>query len=179
MTEYQQALCTENMRLVSHCALKFQSSGIPWDELCACGNLGLVQAAVTFIPEKNTRFSTYACRCICNEIYILLRHRKKHSKVTESLDDELSGTDGMRLHDVLTDDTDLAEAVEQRILAADAIARLNRLPARNRRVWELYLGLTGEPPMTQKKVAKRIGCSRSLISRTLKQDRHKFVGEGS
>ena len=84
MTQQQQALVLGNMRLVSHCAMKFQSTGIPWDELCSSGNLGLVQAAITFSPEKNTRFSTYAGRCIDNEIYKLLRQRKKHSPVEDA-----------------------------------------------------------------------------------------------
>ena len=99
--------------------------------------------------------------------------------MTESLDCELSGTDGLRLHDMLTDDTDMAETVEHKLLAADALARLMRLPPKKRRVWELYLGLTGEPPMTQKKVAKRVGCSRSLISRMLKEDRNNIYREVS
>jgi len=159
------------------CALKFQSSGIPWDELCACGNLGLVQAAITFLPEKKTQFSTYAGRCIDNEIYKLLRQRKKHSPVTESLDCEISGTEGMRYHDVLSDDVDMADAVELRMLASDALAKIQTFPERKRRIWELYLGLAGEPPITQKLIAKRVGCSRSLISRNLKEDLPKLKRE--
>jgi len=134
MTEQQQALVLENMRLVSHCAMKFQHSGISWDDLCSCGNLGLVKAAINFDPEKNIRFSTYAGRCIDNEIYILLRQRKKHSPVTESLDCEILGTEGLRFHDVLTDDTDMADAVELHMLASDALAKIQSFPARNRRI---------------------------------------------
>jgi len=177
MTKEQEALCLNNMRLVSHCAKKFIPSGIPWDDLISCGNVGLVSAAVTYRPEKNTSFSTYAGRCIDNEVYKLLRQRKKHSKVTLSLDDEIAGADGLRLHDVLPDENDMAEAAERRLLAANAIARLQRFPERNRKVWSLYLGLAGEPPMNQKQVAKRMGCSRSLISRILKNDINKFRGE--
>ena len=170
MTNEQQARVLENMRLVSCCAAKFRACGVAWDELCACGNLGLVQAAITFRPEKNTRFSTYACRCIDNEIYMMLRQRKKHNKVVASLDEELSGTEGLCFHDVLPDDTDITDAVETKLLAADAVARISRLPTKKRRVWELRFGLAGEPPMKQAEIAQRLGCSRSLISRALKQD---------
>jgi len=169
MTKEQEELCLGNMRLVSHCSKKFASSGIPWDDLCACGNLGLVRAAATFSPEKGTRFSTYACRCIDNEIYLLLRQRKKHSKVSESLDSERANTDGVRLHDVLPDDTDMVEAVEQKLLVADILSKVAKLPKRKRRVLELYLGLTGEPPMTQQEIATQMGCSRSLIHRIFKE----------
>jgi len=173
MTEQQQALCLGSVRLVSYCAKKFLPTGIPWEELCAAGNLGLVQAAVTFSPEKNTAFSTYAGRCIENEIYKLLRQQKKHSAVIESLDNILPGTDGMRLHDVLPDDTDMTEAVEQRVLAADALAKIKSLPEKKRRVWELRFGLAGEPPMKQNEIAARLGCSRALISKILNEDIYK------
>jgi len=174
MTIEQQALCTDNMRLVSHCAMKFKSSGVSWDDLCSCGNLGLAKAAATFAPEKGVRFSTYAGRCIDNEIYMFLRQNRKHFKVTDSLDDELSGTDGLRLHDVVPDETDMAETVETRMLVADIHETIKTLPARNRRVLELHFGLTGEPPLSQKEVAEQMGCSRPLISRMLKQDLSKL-----
>ena len=158
-----------NLRLVSHCAKKFVSSGIPWDELIASGNVGLVSAAITFLPEKKASFATYAGRCIDNEVYKLLRQRKKHSKVIMSLDDELPGADTLQLHDVLTDDTDLAEMAEFRFMASDAIARIERLPSRQRTVCELRFGLAGGPPLNQKQIAKRLNCSRSLVSRRLKE----------
>ena len=177
MTTQQQALCENNMRLVSHCVQRFTSSGIPWDELCASGNLGLVQAAATFLPERNPCFSTYACRCINNEVYKLLRQRKKHSKVTESLDDEISGTEGMRFHDVLPDDTDIEEMAEVRFLATDIMARIEQLPSRQRTVCQLRYGLAGGPPMNQREIAERLGCSRSLICRRLNEGLTKIKSE--
>jgi len=174
MTQHQQALCTDNMRLVSHCAMKFRESGVSWDELCSCGNLGLAKAAVTFAPERNIRFSTYAGRCIDNEIYMHFRQGRKHCKVTESLDDEISGTEGLRYHDVLTDDTNMASIVENNLLALDVIAKIQALPVRNRNVWEMHYGLNGEPPLKQYQIAKRLGCSRSLVSRMLKEDLPKL-----
>ena len=168
MTNDQQALCLDNIKLVSHCAKKFLPSGLPWEELRSCGNLGLAQAAAMFSPEKKTCFSTYAVKCINNEIYQLLRERKKHCKV-ESLDRELSA-EGVRLYDLLPDDTDMEEASEVRLRASEARARLRTLPEKRQRVWELRLGLTGEPPMKQKEIARRLGCSRARISKVLTED---------
>jgi RNA polymerase sporulation-specific sigma factor len=167
MTEEQQALCLGNMRLVSHCAKKFVP-GLPWDELRSCGHLGLVKAAVTYRPEVNPYFASYACRCIENEIFRLLRERKKHGKV-ESLDRGLNA-EGVRLYDLLPDDTDMTETTELRLRASEAMARLRTLPEKRQRVWELRLGLTGEPPMTHKEIARRLGCSRSRISMILTED---------
>ena len=178
MTKEQQALCLGSVRLVSHCAKKFLPWGLPWEELRACGNLGLVQAAATFSPEVNPCFATYACRCIDNEIYKLLRQQKKHSKV-ESLDGALPGTDGMRLYDKLPDDTDMAEAAEQQLLAADALVKIRALPEKKRMVWEMRYGLAGEPPMKQREIAARLGCSRALISKILKEDIYKTKRGGA
>jgi RNA polymerase sigma factor (sigma-70 family) len=178
MTEAQQALCLDNMRLVSHCVKRFLQTGLPWEELRASGDLGLVQAAATFLPEKNIRFSTYACKCISHEICKLLRQHKKQRPVTESLDDILAGTDSMRLYDVLPDDTDLTEAVDRKLLAASLMERLMALPRRHREVWELRLGLAGEPPMKQKEIAARLGCSRARISKIL-QDSSEKITRGS
>jgi len=167
MTEQQEALCLGSLRLVSVCAKKLLHTGVPWEELRACGNLGLVKAAATFSPAVNPCFATYAGKCISNEMYRLLRERRKHSKVTESLDAELPG--GLRLHDKLPDDTDMAEAAEARILACDALARIRALPEKKRRVWEMRFGLAGETPMKQKEIARRMGCSRARISWVLKE----------
>jgi len=123
-----------------------RSSSAYWEELRACGNLGLAKAAATFSPENGACFSTYASTCIHHEICKMLRKHKKHRVVTVSLDDILAGTDSMRLHDVLPDDTDLLETMNRKLLVASTLEALRALPPKHREVWELRLGLTGEPP---------------------------------
>ena len=178
MTKEQEKLCLGNMRLVFHCAKKFASSSVPWDELCAAGNLGLVQAAVKFSPEVNPNFATYAGRCIDNEMLQLFRRRKKHSKVTESLDRDISNCESLQLYDVLPDDTDMVEAVEQKLLVADMIEKIRKLPKRPRKVWEAYLGLENGIPLTQREIAEQMGCSRSLVCRILKESASKIKPGG-
>lgn len=77
-------------------------------------------------------------------MYRLLRERKKHSKVTESLDAELPG--GLRLHDKLPDDTGMEEAAEARILACDALARIRALPRRSAGSGRCASALPGSRP---------------------------------
>jgi len=175
MTAQQQALCLENMKLVSHYIKRFLPSGLPWEELRSCGNLGLAKAAATFLPENGACFSTYASTCIHHEICKMLRKHKKHRVVTVSLDDILAGTNGMRLHDVLPDDTDLLETVDRKLLAASTLEALRALPPKHRAVWELRLGLTGEPPMKQREIAVRLGCSRARISKILLDSSEKIM----
>lgn len=53
-------LATSHLRLVVKIAQQFRGYGVPLDELISAGNLGLVQAAKRFDPERGFRFTTYA-----------------------------------------------------------------------------------------------------------------------
>lgn len=54
------ALTTAYMRLVISIAAKFRNYGLPFPDLVSEGNIGLMQAAARFEPEREVRFSTYA-----------------------------------------------------------------------------------------------------------------------
>ena len=54
------ALTTAYMRLVISIAAKFRHYGLPFPDLVSEGNIGLMQAAARFEPEREVRFSTYA-----------------------------------------------------------------------------------------------------------------------
>jgi RNA polymerase primary sigma factor len=49
-----------NLRLVVHVARTYRNRGLPMLDLIEEGNLGLIQAADRFEPERGLRFSTYA-----------------------------------------------------------------------------------------------------------------------
>lgn len=53
-------LTTAYMRLVIAVAAKFKNYGLPFPDLVSEGNIGLMQAAARFEPERGLRFSTYA-----------------------------------------------------------------------------------------------------------------------
>lgn len=53
-------LTTAYMRLVISMAAKFRHYGLPMADLVSEGNVGLMQAAARFEPEREVRFSTYA-----------------------------------------------------------------------------------------------------------------------
>ena len=72
----KEKLITHNLRLVAHIVKKYNSS-YEADDLISVGSIGLIKAINTFKYDKNTQFSTYASRCIENEILMLLRQQKK------------------------------------------------------------------------------------------------------
>jgi RNA polymerase sigma-32 factor len=53
-------LTTAYMRLVISMASRFRNYGLPMSDLVQEGNIGLMQAAARFDPEREVRFSTYA-----------------------------------------------------------------------------------------------------------------------
>ncbi len=66
-------LITADMRLVVSMAGRFRNYGLPMSDLVQEGNVGLMQAAARFEPEREVRFSTYASWWIRSSIqdYIL------------------------------------------------------------------------------------------------------------
>ena len=59
--------------LVEHCARNFKASGEPLDDLVQEGYVGLIKAVDRFDPDKQIKFSTYACHLITGEIRHYLR----------------------------------------------------------------------------------------------------------
>ena len=73
-------LIEHNLRLVSHIAKKYTVPGFDGEDLVSVGALGLVKAVNTFRPETGAQLSSYAARCIENEILMLLRASRKRRK---------------------------------------------------------------------------------------------------
>ena len=62
-------LVASHLRMVVSVAYDFRNYGVPFGDLIASGNMGLMQALQKFDPEKGFRFSTYAMFWVRAEIY--------------------------------------------------------------------------------------------------------------
>mgnify|MGYP000766371023 CR=1 FL=1 len=85
-------LITHNLRLVVYIAKKFESPAVNVEDLISIGTIGLMKAVDTFDATRKARFSTYASRCIENEILMYLR--KSSNRRQEASIDEPLNTDG-------------------------------------------------------------------------------------
>lgn len=157
-----------NLRLVAHIVKKYNQADEA-DDLISVGSLGLIKAINTYQLNHGTQFSTYAARCIENEILMLIRTNKKH-KNNVSIEDVL-GTDDeeneIKLGDLNFDEeNDVEKIVEHKMLSQnlDAILKKN-LSKREYQIICMRYGLCGLPVLTQREVAKRLDISRSYISR--------------
>ena len=75
----RETLILRNMRLVAHVVKKYQCPEYEQEELISIGTIGLIKAIATVDTEKG-RLSTYAARCIENELLMYFRSRKKVSR---------------------------------------------------------------------------------------------------
>ena len=166
-------LIEHNMRLVAHIVKKYSSTAEA-DDLISAGSIGLIKALNSYSLEKGASLSTYAARCIENEILMLLRSNKKHIAV-DSLDDALgSDTDDsdISLIDTLPekDEDDVFNKVNNSVLMEniDKIMR-KKLTKREYFVIKYRYGLNNSPAYTQREVADMLDISRSYISRIEKK----------
>ena len=166
-------LIEHNMRLVAHIVKKYSSTAEA-DDLISAGSIGLIKALNSYNIEKGAGLSTYAARCIENEILMLLRANKKHIAV-DSLDETLgsdSDDNDVSLMDTIPekDEDDLFANVNNSMLmeTIDKIMR-EKLNQREYFVVKYRYGLNHSPAYTQREVAEMLDISRSYISRIEKK----------
>ena len=162
-------LIRHNLRLVAHVVKKYNGAAEA-DDLISCGTIGLIKAINSFKADKGTQISTYASRCIENEILMFLRVSKKHQQVgslNESLGDDHDGNE-ICLVDIVTDDreqSDIDEAMHQQLMRKLIVAMRERLSEREFKIISLRYGLNNHVALPQREVAKQLNISRSYISR--------------
>ncbi|MBS7401591.1 MAG: RNA polymerase sporulation sigma factor SigK [Eubacteriales bacterium] len=162
-------LIRHNLRLVAHVVKKYNGAAEA-DDLISCGTIGLIKAINSFKADKGTQISTYASRCIENEVLMFLRVSKKHQQVgslNESLGDDHDGNE-ICLVDIITDDreqSDIDEAMHKQLMQKLVTAMRARLNEREFKIISLRYGLNDHVALPQREVAKQLNISRSYISR--------------
>lgn len=161
-------LIEHNLRLVAHVVRKYTVPGLTQDDLVSVGTLGLIKAVNTYKPDTKTPLSTYAARCIENEVLMQLRAAKKRRNdvsLTDPIGMDGEGND-ISFQDILGTPGDMVEdAAIRRMNMQQVRSALKKLPQRERAVLEMRYGLLGGRPLLQHEVASKMGISRSYISR--------------
>ena len=168
----RQALIEHNLRLVAHIVKKYYASQNDQEDLISIGTIGLIKAVDSFNPRKGIRLSSYASRCIENEILMFFRSGKKSAQdvsLNEPIDTDKDGNaltilDTMAVDDTIIDDLDV------RMKSEKLYGYLQRaLTPRERAIVTLRYGLLGCRPLPQREVAQKLGISRSYVSRIEKK----------
>ncbi len=175
--EAKEILVEHNLRLVAHIAKKYQNVDEDMEDLISIGTIGLIKAIDSFDAGKG-KLSTYASRCIDNELLMLLRAKKKTSREVSLYDPIGTDREGneINLLDIIeqeqVDVVDRME-VEERLGRLSGLIR-ERLSEREQAIIMLRYGLSSEREITQREIGRRLGISRSYVSRIEKKALEKL-----
>lgn len=173
-------LIEHNLRLVAHIVKKFDNKNTDTDDLISIGTIGLIKGIDTYKKTPKVKITTYAARCIQNEILMFYRSNKKNQN-TISLNDSIGydkeGNE-INLGDLLEDkQEDILDTIQIKENINLLNKYLNKLNKREKEIIIKRYGLNNEKDLTQKEIAEDLGISRSYVSRIEKRALTKILRE--
>ena len=167
--EAKNILIERNLRLVAHIAKKYQNTGEEPEDLISIGTIGLIKAISTFDATRASRLSTYAARCIDNELLMMLRSKKKTARevsLYEPIGTDKEGNEICLLDIIESPPVDIVEeySVREDIRALMASLKEVLTPKEYQVICYRY-GLFRMPEQTQREIAAQLHISRSYVSR--------------
>lgn len=173
----KEILIERNLRLVAHVAKKYQNVDEDMEDLISIGCIGLIKAVDTFDAGKG-RLATYACRCIDNELLMLLRAKKKTSRevsLFEPIGQDKEGNEICLVDIIEQQQPDTVDYMELQNNIRRLFAYLGEcLTDREREIILLRYGLCGRKAVTQNEIGTALGISRSYVSRIEKRALQKL-----
>lgn len=173
----KEILIEHNLRLVAHIAKKYQNVDEDMEDLISVGTIGLIKAIGTFDASKG-RLATYACRCIDNELLMMLRAKKKTSRevsLYEPIGTDKEGNEINLLDIIEQQQTDIVDEMELGENIRKMFQYLKEcLTERERTILYLRYGLGNGEEVTQCEIGDMLGISRSYVSRIEKKALEKL-----
>lgn len=179
-SEARNKLIEHNLRLVAHIVKKYDSKSTNTDDLISIGTIGLIKGVDSYSKKHNTRLTTYAARCIENEILMYYRNNKKHSKnisINEPVGFDKEGNEITILDILKTQPPDYIKDMHTENNIKLLKNFFNVLTSREKEIIIKRYGLNDTDEMTQKEIAKKLGISRSYVSRIEKRALTKILRE--
>lgn len=179
-TEARSKLIEHNLRLVAHIVKKFDTNNQDIDDLIGIGTVGLIKAIDSYSLNKNVKITTYAAKCIENEILMHFRADKKNSRnisINDSIGFDKEGNEITILDILQTPDPDYIEEIYKQDNIILLKKYLKVLTPREKEIIIARYGLNNQDEETQKEIAKRLGISRSYVSRIEKRATTKILRE--
>lgn len=174
-------LIEHNLRLVAHIVKKYDIKREQTEDLISIGTIGLIKAVDSFKSDKGHKLTTYASRCIENEILMYLRSSKNYFQNVSLNDPIATDKDGseITLIDAIAAPED--KSVIETMILDDHIQRLKQyihvLDGRELEIITKRFGLYGQQEYTQREIAQQLHISRSYVSRIEKRAFMKIYRE--
>ncbi len=170
-------LVEHNLRLVAHIIKKYYQNSGSQDDLVSIGTIGLIKAINTYDLNKNIKLSSYASRCIENEILMHFRNLRKSAQdvsLNDTIDTDKDGNP-LTLMDIMADESNIDDDIDTKLNLQVLYRYIDEtLTPREREIIICRYGLMGVDPQPQRELAKRLNISRSYISRIEKKALHKL-----
>ena len=165
--EAKDILVVHNLRLVLHeVTNRFSSVSYDKQDLVSVGIIGLINAINSFDLNKGYEFSTYASRCVDNEILMFLRKIKKDINL-ESFEETIftdNNGDTVKLEDTISDDINLFDDYEKKEFYKSIRELVMQLPERDKKIMMMHFGFSNNKTYSQKEIAEILNMSRSNVS---------------
>lgn len=175
-------LIEHNLRLVAHFAKRYYDPSnenfyYDYEELISIGIIGLIKGINTYSSDKKTKLSTYAGKCIENELRMHLRVKKKYTSdvsIYEAQKVDFDGNEVTLLDKLVDEKTDVEEDVYTKIQIERLMKNFdNVLDQTEQHIIKKRYGI-GCVEQTQKEIAKDLDISRSYVSRIEKKALEKL-----
>lgn len=169
----REKLIEHNLRLVAHIVKKYDIKKTQSDDLISIGTIGLIKAIDSFQPQLGKKLTTYASRCIENEILMYLRKNRnsfQEVSLNEPIANEKDGSEITLLDAIAApSQRSVIEQIQLEQELKQLKAYLPLLDERELLIIEKRFGLHGRKEQTQKEIAQELHISRSYISRIEKR----------
>mgnify|MGYP002869944942 CR=1 FL=1 len=178
--EARNKLILHNLRLIAYIVKKFETTNHDVDDLIGIGTIGLIKAVDSYSKNKNVKLTTYAAKCIENEILMYFRADKKNSKnvyIYEGISYDKEGNEITILDVLQTPDPNFLDEIYKNDNIVLLKKYLNLLTPREKEIIVKRYGLNNTKEQTQKEIAEQLGISRSYVSRIEKRATTKILKE--
>lgn len=168
----REILIERNLRLVAHIAKKYQNADEDMEDLISIGTIGLIKAISSFDAGKG-KLSTYASRCIDNELLMMLRSKKKSAREVSLFEPIGTDKEGNEINFLDIIEQEQVDVIEQMEFCENT-GRVMRLLSevlneREREIIYLRYGLATGKDVTQREIGEALQISRSYVSRIEKR----------
>lgn len=166
-------LIEHNLRLVAHIVKKYNNMERDSEDLISIGTIGLIKAIDTYDVTKGNKLVTYASRCIENELLMLFRKEKKCSKevsIYEPIGTDKEGNEISLMDIIHCEDESIINLLFYSSNVKKLYEELSKMTdVKEKQVLILRYGLYGGEELPQREVGKKMGISRSYVSRIEKR----------
>ena len=162
----REEIISNNMKLVYY--LVHKSGFDNTEDNYQIGLVGLIRAVDTFDIYSNYSFSTYAAKCIKNELNMYYRSYYKE-KAEYILDAPNNKTSKEPLIEYISDGVDITSNIDSKSFSEVLTRLVTSIDnERDKKILNLYLGLNGKN-YRQKDIADIFGLDKSTVGRLIKK----------